>query len=110
MLLKCRYLSQFSLADVTKNAANISKAVESCPFMNHARRTLTTSTSNGSTNEAALNRQENQGVFNIRFIININSKLKFYFYLYVNENLKNQKLLMLHRQHLSTRMVKRINN
>ena len=106
MLLKCRYLSQFSLADVTKNAANISKAVESCPFMNHARRTLTTSTSNGSTNEAALNRQENQGVFNIRFIMNIHSKLKFYLY----ENLKNQKLLMLHRQHLSTRMVKRINN
>jgi len=92
MLLKCRYLSQFSLADVTKNAANISKAVESCPFMNHARRTLTTSTSNGSTNEAALNSQENQGMYNIKtFIRNLNSIF------FVVENLKNQKLLMLHR-------------
>jgi hypothetical protein len=61
MLLKCRYLSQFSLADVTKNAANISKAVESCPFMNHARRTMTTSTSNGSSEVLA--NQENKGEF-----------------------------------------------
>lgn len=45
MLLKCRYLSQFSVSELTKNAASISNAVERCPFMAHARRTLTTSAS-----------------------------------------------------------------
>ena len=43
MLLKCRYLSQFTVSEVTKNASSMSKAIEMCPFMSHARRTLTTS-------------------------------------------------------------------
>lgn len=57
MLLKCRYLSQFSMADVSSNAANISKAMEKCPFMMHVRRSLATSTS--GTKEV-LTSQENQ--------------------------------------------------
>jgi hypothetical protein len=44
MLLKCRYLSQFSVSELTKNASTISKAVDGCPFMTHAKRSLTTST------------------------------------------------------------------
>jgi hypothetical protein len=73
MLLKCRYLSQFSLADVTKNAANISKAVENCPFMNHARRTLTSSSSNGPNETLAS--QHNQGKFLRYPFINLKNKL-----------------------------------
>ena len=42
MLLKCQYLSQFSVAELSKNAAAISKAAVNCPFMYHARRTLAT--------------------------------------------------------------------
>lgn len=42
MLLKCRYLAQFSVAELAKNAATISKAEFQCPFLTHARRTLTT--------------------------------------------------------------------
>lgn len=45
MLLKCRYLSQFSVNEVAKNATNMYKAMEMCPFMAHARRTLVTTTS-----------------------------------------------------------------
>lgn len=41
MLLKCRYLSQFSVSELSKNAVSISSAIEKCPFMAHARRTLT---------------------------------------------------------------------
>jgi hypothetical protein len=43
MLLKCRYLAQFSVSELTKNAAQVSKAAEHCPFMAHARRSLVTS-------------------------------------------------------------------
>jgi len=42
MFLKCRFLSQFSVADVSKNAASISKAANQCPFMSHAKRSLAT--------------------------------------------------------------------
>ncbi len=42
MLLKCRYLAQFSISDLAKNGAAISKAEFQCPFLTHARRTLTT--------------------------------------------------------------------
>ncbi len=60
MLLKCRYLSQFSLADVSKNATSISKAIEKCPFMLHARRTLVSSVNSGS-NEI-VDRHESQSI------------------------------------------------
>lgn len=42
MLLKCRYLAQFSVAELAKNGAAISQAELQCPFLTHARRTLTT--------------------------------------------------------------------
>ena len=55
MLLKCRYLSQFSVSELTKNAPAISKAIDGCPFMTHAKRTLTTSTgfTESSSNQKA---------------------------------------------------------
>jgi len=37
MLLKCRYLAQFSVAELAKNGAVIGQAQARCPFMNHAR-------------------------------------------------------------------------
>ncbi len=46
MLLKCRFLSQFSIAELSKNATAISKAEVMCPFMSHARRALNTSSTN----------------------------------------------------------------
>lgn len=46
MLLKCRYLAQFSMSELTKNAAVISKAQVQCPFMSHAVRTLSTNVTN----------------------------------------------------------------
>lgn len=52
MLLKCRYLSQFSVNEVAKNATNMYKAMEMCPFMAHARRTLVTTTSSVADIEA----------------------------------------------------------
>jgi 5-aminolevulinate synthase len=44
MLLKCRYLSQFSMNDLSKNASSISKAVDQCPFMTHVKRQISTTT------------------------------------------------------------------
>lgn len=49
MLLKCRYLSQFSVNELSKNASSICKAVDQCPFMTHVKRTVTTGTTNGTT-------------------------------------------------------------
>ena len=53
-MLKCRYLSQFSMADLSKNAANVSKVADQCPFMSHVKRTVTTTAnqSNPATAEA----------------------------------------------------------
>lgn len=45
MLLKCRYLAQFSISELTKNATVINQAQARCPFMTHAKRTLSTSAS-----------------------------------------------------------------
>lgn len=42
MLLKCRYLAQRSLADLNKNATKIISQEILCPFLSHARRTLST--------------------------------------------------------------------
>ena len=53
MLLKCRFLSQFSVSQLTKNAAVISKASEQCPFMKHAYRTLATTTPPVTSNSAS---------------------------------------------------------
>lgn len=53
MLLKCRFLSQFSVSQLTKNAAVISKASEQCPFMKHAYRTLATTTPPVTANSSA---------------------------------------------------------
>jgi len=50
MLLKCRYLSQFSVTELSKNASSIAPAIEKCPFMSFARRTIKT---DSSTNQEA---------------------------------------------------------
>ena len=42
MLLKCRFLAQFSVTELSKNALAISQAEAQCPFMSHARRALST--------------------------------------------------------------------
>lgn len=46
MLLKCRYLAQFSVAELAKNGAQINKAQVRCPFMLLATRTLKTNAPN----------------------------------------------------------------
>lgn len=53
MLLKCRYLSQFSLNEVNKNASTIVKAVDKCPFMSHCRQSISTTASSAGLNETA---------------------------------------------------------
>ena len=42
MLLKCRYLAQFSVSELAKNGSKLSQAEAQCPFLSHARRTLAT--------------------------------------------------------------------
>lgn len=42
MLLKCRYLAQFSISEIAKNGAKISQNEAQCPFLSHARRNLAT--------------------------------------------------------------------
>jgi len=37
MLLKCRYLAQFSVSEISTNGAVINQAQAFCPFMSHAR-------------------------------------------------------------------------
>jgi len=44
MLLKCRYLAQFSVPELAKYGAIINQAQVRCPFMAHATRTLATTT------------------------------------------------------------------
>ncbi len=44
MLLKCRYLAQFSITELAKHGAVINQAQAHCPFMVHAARSLTTIT------------------------------------------------------------------
>jgi 5-aminolevulinate synthase len=48
MLLKCRFLAQFSVAELKKNAMAVSQAENMCPFMSHARRALSTGVTNSS--------------------------------------------------------------
>lgn len=62
MLLKCRYLSQFSINEVAKNAGSISKAMEMCPFMSHARRTLASSAETNGLSAAVAEKKEEQRV------------------------------------------------
>jgi hypothetical protein len=52
MLLKCKYLAQFSLNELSKNASTISLAAKSCPFMMHAFRTISSSSSFSSNNSS----------------------------------------------------------
>ena len=47
-MLKCRFLSQLSLSDVSQNANTILKTVDKCPFMTHVKRTVSSKASNSS--------------------------------------------------------------
>jgi len=40
MLLKCKYLAQFSLSELTKNSKTSLIAQSNCPFMSYAKRML----------------------------------------------------------------------
>lgn len=44
MLLKCRYLAQFSVPELIKNANHINQAVVKCPFMVNAARSISNTT------------------------------------------------------------------
>ena len=46
MLLKCRYLAQFSVGEVVKNSSKIVQEEAKCPFLSFARRTLSTNPGN----------------------------------------------------------------
>jgi hypothetical protein len=43
MLLKCKYLAQFSLNELTKNSINIANAEARCPFLSFARNSVQSS-------------------------------------------------------------------
>lgn len=57
MLLKCRYLSQFSVSELAKNGAVINQAVSRCPFMLHASRSISTTS---SVDQSTISNQETQ--------------------------------------------------
>lgn len=42
MLLKCKYLAQFSVNELAKNTVNFSKAEAKCPFLSFARSSIHT--------------------------------------------------------------------
>ncbi len=42
MLLKCKYLAQFSVSELAKNSINMANAEARCPFLSFARSSLHT--------------------------------------------------------------------
>ena len=63
MLLKCKYLSQFSVNELAKNSINIANAEARCPFLSFARGSFHT-----NVNETKKNVQDaNEGKFLIFF-------------------------------------------
>ncbi|CAF1040787.1 unnamed protein product [Brachionus calyciflorus] len=106
MLLKCRYLSQFSMSELTKNAVSISNSMDKCPFMLHARRTMT-STSTPMESAHKNLRKENEPNSKLSCTNTINCPFfKQAENLDLNHLIKKQFDTELHDGHMKTKKIK----
>ena len=58
MLLKCKYLAQFSVGELTKNSINIANAEARCPFLSFARSSLHSSAIETNTSQQDENKSK----------------------------------------------------
>ena len=79
MLLKCRFLNQFTVSEVSKfrylDTSTVAKAVEMCPYMAQAIRNMTSTTNTVSYQS----NQEAQGILKV-YNKKLYSNLNFFFF------------------------------
>ncbi len=76
MLLKCRYLANLTVEEISKNSTKILQIQTQCPFMRHANKSFSTTGTSDSISNKSLNQAKKTG--KIIFFFNYLIFIRFY--------------------------------
>jgi hypothetical protein len=111
MLLKCRYLAQFSVAELKKNPSQFAKAAQQCPFMRHAQRTLSTATPTMSSNTQVGDTDGTEMAREMSFTEMNNKEKRSWFSLYIIKLIFNLNFInILFKKKVEAEIIQKINN